>query len=83
MNHHRVTGRHGGRRLFCCLFCALILILWTAPAGCEAEARSINASENQNHSIAVDPIEDDEGYFATLYDNRNGLPTSEANAIAQ
>ena len=32
---------------------------------------------------AAETIEDDKGYFTYLYDNSNGLPTSEANAVAQ
>jgi energy-coupling factor transport system substrate-specific component len=31
----------------------------------------------------TDPMSSAEGYSAVLYDNQNGLPTSEANAIAQ
>lgn len=33
--------------------------------------------------IAIDPIGDSGGYTGILYDNSNGLPTSEANAIAE
>ena len=33
--------------------------------------------------ISVDLVNHTEGYSAVLYDNTNGLPTSEANAIAQ
>lgn len=32
---------------------------------------------------AYETIEDDKGYFTFLYDNSNGLPTSEANAVIQ
>ena len=32
---------------------------------------------------SVDPISKTDGYSAVLYDNTNGLPTSEANAIAE
>ncbi|MBR4343823.1 MAG: HD domain-containing protein [Lachnospiraceae bacterium] len=33
--------------------------------------------------MSVDPTSNGEGYSAVLYDNTNGLPTSEANAIAE
>ena len=33
--------------------------------------------------VLVDPTISSEGYSAVLYDNQNGLPTSEANAIVQ
>ena len=32
---------------------------------------------------AVDPTGKGDGYSAVLYDNTNGLPTSEANAITE
>ena len=31
----------------------------------------------------IDPHKTGEGYASVLYDNTNGLPTSEANAIAE
>ena len=34
-------------------------------------------------SVAVDPTGKSDGYSAVLYDNTNGLTTSEANAIAE
>ncbi|MBO4414411.1 MAG: histidine kinase, partial [Lachnospiraceae bacterium] len=43
----------------------------------------LNSSGVVNRSISVDPIGKSEGYAAVLYDNRNGLPTSEANAITE
>ncbi|MBQ1491782.1 MAG: histidine kinase, partial [Blautia sp.] len=46
-------------------------------------AKGLNASGNENVKLLVDPIENEESFSAILYDNRNGLPTSEANAIAQ
>ena len=35
------------------------------------------------HILSVDPTTHSDGYSAVLYDNTNGLPTSEANAIVQ
>ena len=37
----------------------------------------------EGEHISVDVINHTEGYSAVLYDNTNGLPTSEANAIAE
>ncbi|MBP1592980.1 MAG: HD domain-containing protein [Oscillospiraceae bacterium] len=34
-------------------------------------------------TLAVDPTGSGEGYLAVLYDNTNGLPTGEANAVIQ
>ena len=43
----------------------------------------VNASGGKNRSLTVDPTGSVEGYSAVLYNNTNGLPTSEANAIAE
>ena len=56
----------------------------------EAAASSVSSSDTVQgiipHSkidtITVDPTGQKEGYSAVLYDNTNGLPTSEANDIA-
>ncbi|MCR5005606.1 MAG: SpoIIE family protein phosphatase [Clostridiales bacterium] len=44
---------------------------------------SINASGGRNGTVSVDPVYHSESCSSVLYDNTNGLPTSEANAIAQ
>ena len=72
-----------GRRLP--VFLVLILFLtagWAAAGRAEAGIQMLNASGNQNMTLSVDPIWKNEGFSAVLYNNRNGLPTSEANAIA-
>lgn len=43
---------------------------------------SVCAKEKEQ-TLAVDLMNTSEGYSAVLYDNTNGLPTSEANAIAE
>ncbi|MBR4768832.1 MAG: histidine kinase, partial [Lachnospiraceae bacterium] len=43
----------------------------------------MNASGIPNREIDVDPASDEGGFSAVVYDNTNGLPTSEANAIAE
>ena len=83
MKHDRRIFFIPGKRLFCLLFVALAMTGWTCLARGEAAGPAINASGNRNIRPAVDPIRKDEGYSAILYDNLNGLPTSEANAIAQ
>lgn len=42
-----------------------------------------NPNDNGSKRISVDPTGLTEGFSAVLYDNMNGLPTSEANAIAE
>lgn len=41
------------------------------------------SSASVNQTLAVDPTGKNGGYSAVLYDNSNGLPTSEANAMVQ
>ncbi len=41
------------------------------------------ASDQASTVASVDPVSQKDSYQAVLYDNTNGLPTSEANAIAQ
>ncbi len=76
------------RRTVCCLLCCMLLAV-LFPAGqistgsAEEASLSLNVSGNRNTKLAVDPIRKTEGFSAVLYDNENGLPTSEANTIAQ
>ena len=46
-------------------------------------SRAENSSGNDYENMSVDPTTRGEGYSAVLYNNTNGLPTSEANAIAE
>ncbi|MCR5402303.1 MAG: histidine kinase [Butyrivibrio sp.] len=59
----------------------LIFLLDVNRGRCAEEA----APEQKDGDIklSVDPTEDKDGFLSVLYDIRNGLPTSEANAIAQ
>ena len=59
-------------RIFPLLLCLIMAFLLVQPACAAAEEGSI-----------VDPARQGENYSAVLYNNTNGLPTSEANAIAQ
>lgn len=54
-----------------------------AAGACFADAEILNASGTPNRAVSVDPTGLTEGFSAILYDNSNGLPTSEANAIAE
>ncbi|MBR3019536.1 MAG: hypothetical protein IKH57_21070 [Clostridia bacterium] len=78
----RVLSR-GGRRLACLLFAVLMMGACFVPAYCEDTALPTNVSGNPNLPPAVDPIWPGAQYTAVLYNNRNGLPTSEVKAIAQ
>ena len=54
------------------------------PGVCLADDTVVlNAGGTPNRSLSIDPVGRDEGFSAVLYDNTNGLPTSEANAIAE
>ena len=55
--------------------CRLVLILLLTVLICPAQAEGV--------SLSVDPTGRTEGFSAVLYDNRNGLPTADANAIAE
>ena len=47
------------------------------------EISGVNSSGVMNRSVSVDPTGRSEGFSAVIYNNTNGLPTSEANAIAE
>ena len=67
-----------------CLLSALIITGgWICAAHGEAGIQETSPAGSQNSKLTVDPFRYSERYSAVLYDNRNGLPTSEANAIAQ
>ena len=79
-------NKHNKRtvRLLLCL--TLMLVFAAAAAGtcyAEGEGFSLNASGIPNRAPSVDPTGKIEGFSAVLYNNPNGLPTSEANAIAE
>ncbi len=62
-------------------FMALLLMHTGVSARCAAEYTARNSTGVQNRSISFDPSGG--GYSAVLYNNVNGLPTSEANTIAE
>ena len=80
---HKITREGCGRLLVCLLLAAVFLTQWTAAGSSAAGTQGINASGNLNTKTSIDPIKNTEDFSAVLYNNRNGLPTSEANAIVQ
>ena len=66
-------------------FILMFLIIWMAAQTAFAEGGGVilNASGTPNRTLDVDPIGRKEGFSTVLFDNSNGLPTSEANAIAE
>ena len=56
------------------LFLVLIMVLNTLAASADGSSRAVKT---------VDPVNHPDNYSAVLYDNTNGLPTAEANAIVQ
>ncbi len=44
---------------------------------------AVSGAEGEGSRLAVDPVGHSENYSAVLYNNTNGLPTSEANAVLQ
>ena len=59
-------------RALCLFLCLALAVLLSAPAAGAAEGKP-----------TVDPVNKSESYSAVIYNNTNGLPTSESNAIAQ
>ena len=57
-----------------CLLLAFIIL----PA-----ASAVNAAGSSDGGNSVDPVNQPDNFSVVLYDNTNGLPTSEANAIVQ
>ncbi len=68
--HHRSLSKQ-----FFCLLTVLVLLVSSTAAFAD-EADSIT------DMLSVDPTGQGDGYSAVLYDNMNGLPTSEANDLA-
>ncbi len=81
------TSESGGRRvlgrLLPALTLTLLLAFFSGPTCFAESGMSVNASGIPNRTPSVDPTGRHEGYSAVLYNNTNGLPTSEANAITE
>ena len=61
--------------------CALFLTA-SLSAGFRGSGK-VFADDSSDSGSVADPVNAGEGYSAVIYDNQSGLPTSEANAIAQ
>ena len=75
------TGGAGGGSVIRTGISLLLLLVLMMQFGCAALAEDTDISLNKH--ISVDLVNRIEGYSAVLYDNTNGLPTAEANAIAE
>lgn len=80
VNQKRRTVRTIG---LCTIMLFLLLCLISKDAFAKKKSPIKNSSGNENISLSVDPTGKTEGFAAVLYDNSNGLPTSEANAIVE
>ena len=79
----RIRNSQGAQALRLCL-CMMMALLLVIQYGSYALAESTTeTSKSDEVHISVDLEGQTEGYSAVLYDNSNGLPTSEANAIAE
>ena len=77
------TARLCGRFRLSALLTALLICLCLYACAGTGKADTLNMSGVRNIRLSVDPTIKDAGFTAVVYNNRNGLPTSEANAITQ
>ena len=70
-------------RLIICLLLVLIMLPQWAAAAYGDDITVYNSSGILNRPLSVDPVDRSDGFTAVMYNNSNGLPTSDANAIAQ
>ena len=68
-------ARCRGGRIACLYLVMVLVVLLTAG--------TVSAAEPSEGVKTVDPVNQSDNYSAVLYDNTNGLPTAEANAIVQ
>ena len=76
-------GRRYSRLFLGLLLMTISFSLLSGTGYSESAILELNSSGNRNVALAVDPIRKNEGFSAVLYNNSNGMPTSEANAVAQ
>ena len=85
MKFYRNAGR--GMRRACLALAFLFGFAGTTMGPLGSVGTDISYAEtisgDENEEIKVDPTGKGAGFSAVLYDNTNGLPTSEANAIAE
>ena len=66
-----------------CKLILLALLLLQGFPYASVKADDTHSGGKHNGDVAVDPINSEDGYSAVLYNNLNGLPTSEANDIVE
>ena len=72
------------RKILLVCLCMMLALFVAGTRQLSAEEEGFNESDGKhNGPVLVDPIEQEDGYSAVLYNNTNGLPTSEANDIVQ
>ena len=79
---NKISARRRVRRLALLALAAMLVAQSMLPALCAGASSYPAAGDRRRSALAIDPGAPDT-YSAVLYDNTNGLPTSEANAIAQ
>ncbi len=86
-NHESRRNAGKGMRRACLALAFLFGFTLSPGAFRGAKGEDISYAEtisgDENEDIKVDPTGKAAGFSAVLYDNTNGLPTSEANAIAE
>ncbi len=81
--------RDGSPAIVCAILCAIFVLFSCTQAYASSENAGTLTTESavtetdSGRELAVDFIGGSTGYSVSVYDNANGLPTSEANAIAQ
>ena len=70
-------------KILCTALSIMIMLLLFENIVCSGTILTANAENDTSSEETFDPVEEDEVYSNVLYDNTNGLPTSEANDIAQ
>ncbi len=80
---HQISDRRCVRGLVILTLTFVLAMQMSLPGHCADGLLSQDPSGRRNEYVAVDPVGHAESCSAVLYDNSNGLPTSEANAIAQ
>ncbi len=78
-----VSGTDKKRILWLIAAFALIAGLLRPVCGIAAGYNTGDKKNPEKEMVAVDLLGETRGYSTVLYDNTNGLPTSEANAIAE
>ena len=65
------------------IFPALMIFADTTDTIETTETAETAEAQNNENTLTVDPVYEKDNYSAVLYNNTNGLPTSEANDIAE